>query len=189
MKGPTLYNIAGEDHIKSLLLKTLQKMMGSEEYVVVPFNYPGWNISDFISKLSFDISKKLFEEGLGIGQRGFKKFDPQRTKLTSEMINELWMLVSKTIAEEVYKTFEAKEHAEIPGIEESINDGVIISRTTGMRGNPDDIIPGREAMKKRAAEIKFDKDEFLTNFKNNLYEHMKKEFGLYENFKEDIPEF
>src|SRR3989344_7898599 len=129
MKPLYLNGITNSKLMDSFLVMTLHDMLGIRgEYTVVPFSYPGWPTADYISKISLRISGAMHEAGLKMAKDKFKNFNPDKTKITKEMLEEIWMEASKAIAKEIYAGFEEGQENRIPGLGESIERGAIIPR-------------------------------------------------------------
>ena len=87
--------------IQNLLSETLHEMLEIKgKHTMVAFSYPGWETSTYIQRLAFKMSDLMFQSGERLAKEKFKNFNPEKTKLTLEMLEEIWMEASKAITEE-----------------------------------------------------------------------------------------
>ena len=189
MKPLYLEEISNPTLMKNLLSQTLHEMLKIKgEYTVVPFSYPGWPTADYISKLSNEVSKVMYDEGMSLAKTKFKNFNPSKTKLTLEMLDEIWMEATQKITEEIWSGFETEPLNRIPGLQESIERGAIIPRNRN-EGTEEDMKSARDIIKQRAEENDY-RDELLRRFREKYFTYMREHFDMFsEQGKEFHGEF
>ena len=129
MRPLYLRGLANDGIIKSLLEETLHEMLGIRDtHSVVHFSYPRWPTADYISKVSRAVSDAIFETGTRLAKARFKEFNPDRTKLTPEMLDEMWLEATGAITKAIHDGFENGATNTVPGLEKSINEGAVLSR-------------------------------------------------------------
>ena len=176
MKPLYLNGITNSKLIDSFLVMTLEDMIGVRgEYTVVPFSYPGWPTADYISKMSGRISDAMYEAGLKMAKERFKNFNPEKTKITKEMLEEIWMEATKAITKEIYAGFEEGQENRIPGLGESIENGAIIPRDRD-EVTEEGILAAREMIKAKAEKNDY-RDELLRKFRERYFSYMQENYG------------
>ncbi len=171
--------------MKNLLSQTLHEMLEIKgEYTVVPFSYPGWPTADYISKLSNEVAEAMYDEGMSLAKTKFKNFNPSKTKLNLEMLDEIWMEASQKITEEIWVGFEAEPSNRIPGLEESVERGAIIPRDR-REGTEEGMKLARDTIKRKAEENDY-RDELLRRFREKYFTYMKENFDLFSESEEEV---
>lgn len=179
MKNPSLKEITNQNVISNILRGCLEEMLEIRGEKVVAFSYPGWDTADFISSLSSEISSAMYETGEGLGKSEFKKFNWETTKLTKEILEEMWVEASKKVGENLLQSFRGSEVDEIPGVEKALQEGSVIANG-GFRANESDHRLAREKISANVEGVKFDREVLLRNFRNKYFEYMQKEFSLFD---------
>ena len=182
-KTPYLVSIVNSVVIQNLFQESLNDILGIKgKYTVVPFFYPGWPTAEFIKKISFKMSDSMYKIGEKLAKEKFKNFNPEKTKLPSDIIDEIWMEASRIIAEEIYKGFEELDQNRIPGLRESIKGGAIIGR-----GIEDAITEeARQDIEGKIDSIDY-RDELLRIFREKYFSYMQKTYDLFSEEKKEIP--
>ncbi|HEV7702236.1 MAG TPA: hypothetical protein VGO63_02220 [Candidatus Paceibacterota bacterium] len=181
-----LNDIADSEIIKSLLVTTLNEILEiKDRYKVVPFSWPGWPTADYISKTARKISEAMEKEGERLGKEKYNNFNSDRTKLTPEILEEIWMKASQAITEEIWAGFEAEPMNEIPSFERDIKKGAIMRNNDPWNEDSESKQKARDQIKTKASKANFN-DDFLRKFKNKYFEYIKENFGL---FNETSSEF
>jgi len=173
--------------MQSFLQTSLHEMLGiSGKYVVVPFSYPGWPTAEFIKQLSFKISDSMYSVGEKLAKEKFKNFNPEKTKLTSDMLEEMWMEASKIITQEIYKGFGSYVYPNrIPGLKESIEEGALIpsDRDENTELN---IQAARKTIKEKAEQVDY-QDDLLRRFREKYFSHMQETYDLFLEEQKELP--
>ena len=184
MKPLYLDEISNPTVMKNLLSQALHEMLEIKgEYTVVPFSYPGWPTADYISKLSNEISKVMHDKGMVLAGTRFKNFNPSKTKLGLEMLDEIWLEVMQKITQEIWLGFENEPSNKIPGLQESVERGAIIPRDR-IEGNEESMKLARNMIMQKAEENDF-RDEFLRRFRDKYFAYMKENFDLFSEQDEE----
>lgn len=188
MKDPTLEEITNGIVVKNIFTNTLEEMLGIKgKYNIHSLSYPGWPIADHIARLSSEISKKMYEVGSNIGKERYKGFSGEKTKLTKDIVGDIWQSVSKLISEKIDQIVVGSEDSrEIPGLAEGVKKGVIWSKDKGLfprDGKPDvgrekEIGELRNQLIEKLSKLN-DSEELLRQFRNNFFGYLQKEFDLY----------
>ncbi len=177
--------IANEEIIEGFLRETVYEMLEiKDRYTVVPFSYPGWSTADYISKLAKKISNSMYHTAEQLGKEKFKKFNPEKTKLTPDILNEMWIAASDAITKEIYKGHAASDSNKIPGLDEAIEKGAIIARH---RENSHHRVlnEAREEMAAQAEKIDY-RDDLLRIVREKYFTYLQDNFGLFKEQSREL---
>ncbi|MDD5192414.1 MAG: hypothetical protein PHH54_06185 [Candidatus Nanoarchaeia archaeon] len=183
MTEVTLDNITDSKKIEILLGNTIHEYLGINGKtgcnLIASTNGFGWTLGEYLFEIANQISSKAYQKGFELGNREFKNFDPDKTKLNNKIKEELWLTISKFIRDKVYDAYDSSSF-EIPGLSEAIEQGPI---SFGIYSNPDRKA-AREALVLNLGKIN-DLEAFYLRAKNNLFNRWKERYGLFNGAKGD----
>jgi len=177
-KTPYLTDVSNSAVMQNLLSETLHEMLEIKgKYTVVPFFYPGWPTAEFVKALSFKISDAMYKTGEILARKKYASFNPVKTKISSEIINEMWMEASRIITQEIYESFQKgiPTSNRIPGLRESIKKGAIIPiprddrDTEGVRAVMETKLNNGDYL-----------DDLLRKFREKYFSYMQENYDLFK---------
>ncbi|MEO8638043.1 MAG: hypothetical protein ABI430_04050 [Candidatus Taylorbacteria bacterium] len=185
MKTPYLHQVSSFELIKNLLVESLNEMLKiKDRYRVVPFSYPGWEIAKYTSDMAERISKSMRETGERLAREQFKKFDEGKTKLTKEIVEEMWMSASKSISSEIYAGYDEGKDNHIGGLNDALEEGAIMRTDKPWEASELEMETARDDIKKQADKINY-QDDLLRRFREKFFKRMQSEFGLFTEQKQE----
>src|SRR3989338_9050275 len=189
-KPITLDTLSNLTRIENLLKATLYEILGIKDKLTVPeMGYREGTTGYFVHTLALKISDKIDEIGQKLGKEKFKKFDFSKTKLTQEIIEEIWMNVSSLLAEQNESLYKSGNH-EIPELRKLLEE---TSFFPGIKAPHKMWDPKHqeyyESERKRILENLDrinDANDFIAKFKNDFFGYFKKEYGLFNELEAEI---
>lgn len=185
-RSPLLCNLSSEVMIRYAFFDALNQTLGIKgEYTLENLTSDGYSDTiDFLSELSAEISQRINQVGQKLGEARFQRFDPTKTKLEPEIIDEIWLEISQLITEKIQEALEKKEVKDIPGLKEAIEESDVITKDYDWLDSEDGEPIKQELLKKLPGLN--DREQLLRNFKNELFSYFQKEFGLYKEQEQEI---
>lgn len=180
--------VANATVMQNILNETLHELVGAKqkdasvpEHTVVAFSYPGWPTATYVRDLSFKMADAMRDKGLTLAKEKYRDFKEDKTKLTVDMVNEMWGEAAKIVREEIYTSLETPRGPEVPGLRESLEKGAIIPASR----NPIPVMLdlAREEMQKKAESV--DKEMLLQIFRNKFFAFLQREFGLFQEHNQE----
>ena len=157
-------------------------------------------LGQFIFNLSDDITETIYNKGRALCEKKFNKFNKKKTRLTPEILGELWLEVSSLFAKKIYKTYDVVDNSaqinfmavndgclrkcfregpfhdlEIPGLSFAIRKGPIAFDTATGFG---DVELVRNILKNDLDKTN-DVTDFYRKVRNELFNHWKDNYGLF----------
>jgi len=172
-----------------MLDNILHEMLGvKDRYRISSLLRRGSAVVDFLNQLSSEVKKKIETVGNELGTRKFKTFKPKSTRLTPEMISDIWEEVSHLLGEKIMEINAGDDiERKIPGLKDSIERGTIVS-VTGTEFssiNPAESDAARKEMLERLPKMN-DAAELIANLRNELFSYFQKEFKLYSEQEQEM---
>lgn len=193
MKPAYINSVAEQYIIENVLNQALHTMLNATDVIIPSLGF-NWETSNFLKDIARNISNVMYAEGERIMKAKVKNFNPERTRLTKDVIEEMWHAGSKEFGNEITKGFIQGEGANIqegksnriPGLEQIVREGGIVSRALGFRNSDD---PEPEELERHYAEIREKlirslesadfRDEFLRLARNNYFEYLQERFEIF----------
>lgn len=139
----------------------------------------------FISDLSEDISKTIYDKGKKLCEKRFNKFSQKKTKLTPEILEELWLDVSSLFTKRIYGAYDVISDFQnrgicssdllIPGLSFAITEGPIAFDKGTQSG---DVELVRNVLKNDLDKTN-DLIDFYMRVRNELFNDWHNNYGLF----------
>lgn len=181
---PTLSELSDCNVFRYIFNETIKEFFNKKglHYSELPHGVtdPSWPTGKHITDLSFELSQKV-ESAIGKSlEEKFKKYNPQVTKLSPEVVNEIWMIISNWVGEKIEQQAHT-ESGDIPGLKHGVEEGVILV-AGGKKTVPETTVEDRrKAREKFLEKLPHINDEILLlqKFRNNLYQFYKEKYGIF----------
>lgn len=191
---PTLRELANPNKFKSILDSIIQQSLGKPSNKEASYELPhgvydrSWEAGGHLVQLSTELARRIEEAVTRLSVGKFNKLDPQKTRLLADKINleDVWVEVNKWFEEKIERQLH-QEKTEIPGFARAVNEGVIL--TVPGKKVPETTLEDREnARAKFVTRLPRIDDEItlLTKFRNQLFEYLKQEYGIFKESSGEI---
>ncbi|QQG42074.1 MAG: hypothetical protein HYV90_02035 [Candidatus Woesebacteria bacterium] len=138
----------------------------------------------YIDVVAFDLARTAKEAGEKIGSAHYKKFRTDKTRLTPEEVDDVWLAVRLEMQGKLNEEYGTEQKSFlVPGAEEITIDRLVpISEDAKRIMN--DVSKEKIESELNEAKLRLTKDNFWQNLRTTAWAHWEKEFDL---FKADDP--
>jgi|GEM_PF-5742435 hypothetical protein len=180
---PTLRILSDVKKLRALLESTLHEVLGIKNKFVIPSEVgKKGSTSYFVSSLAEDVATIIREVGEDLGRKEFKDFNSD-TKLTPEIVEEIWMGVSSFLGRRVERLYNKSGANEIPGLRELIEERPLLPGEAAyfQRGDREHKVHAKEYRKRMTEKMNSlnDASLFVAKFRNNYFEYFQGEYKAF----------
>jgi hypothetical protein len=180
-KTITLDLLSNQKLVELFLEDTLYETLGIRDRLSVP---DLWSVGrEFISPIALEVTNKIDEVGKKLGEKKFKNFSSSKTKLTKEILEEIWIEVSSLLAKRIEKLYTSGTH-EIPGLEKLLKEtaffpGIKSPFKMHTKEHKEYFEEKRKDMLNNI-ESTNDAQEFVAKFRNKYFNYLRREYGAFD---------
>jgi len=200
MRPTYISAVTNQNLIEDSLRRALYTMLNAIDMSIPSLGHE-WDTSNFLKGIAQSVSDAMYAEGEKIMKSKAKDFKPEKTRITKDVIEEMWLAGSRVFGDEIAKGFlqdDASNHFQkdnnrIPGLEEIVREGGIISHADGFRNSDD---PEEEDLKRHHNELREKlienlenadyRDEFLRIARNNFFTYLQEKYEIFNDGNSEV---